>query len=137
LPASELSDTKGNTTLMLLLVTPRLEVLAARTEDGDAVEADATAPELTVMRKTAPTRAVVWIRNRHPEGPLDGPGALRGLQPFTPSMRFAPPVMPALFARTGPPASTGPTVTEGGGTLPFSPPVSLAAHAIPPGRGPD
>jgi hypothetical protein len=69
-PAREPRDTTGKTTLMLVAVTPRLEVLAELTGDGDAplgpvvdcvavveVVDDAEAPHPAVTTRTAPSTA--------------------------------------------------------------------------------
>ncbi len=60
-PASELSDTTGKTTLMLSLVTPRLEVLAVLTEEGEPVGLPLDAvedvlDELELLQPAAPIR---------------------------------------------------------------------------------
>ena len=77
-PASELSETTGKTTLMLLSVTPRLEVLAVLTGDGDAavvgpVDAvvDGVVEGALAVQAAVPTRtnpATVNIRIRRDRG---------------------------------------------------------------------
>ena len=93
---------------MLDLVTPRLEVLAVLTDDGDPLgsepavaavdEVDEVAPPQPAKpTTTAPTTAKVrnrevWRRVPCTGDLIDVPSLL---QPFTPPARIAPPVVPA------------------------------------------
>ena len=93
---------------MLDLVTPRLEVLAVLTDDGDPLGSDAAVAGVDEVDDVAPPQpanatttapATAKVRNREVRGRVPRTGGLIDvpclLQPFTPPARIAPPVVPA------------------------------------------
>src|ERR1700683_1648228 len=151
LPASELSDTSGKTTLILCALTPRDEVLAEINGEGPVLAFDvdtavvdedveeALAPQAAVPRTTAPTTRVriTVERGRRALSSRDRISLPIGFQQFSPLTCIAPSSVPtpcrythSAPPHTCPPHSKGLWPAKLGRQGHPSPPGQLSPHTV-------